>query len=297
MRVVGISLLLGAVLVSLAASAPAAETIRYEIYQVRSGDTVENIAARFGVDAGRLRRLNGLSEETAVTPGQSLAVVLPADPEADQQTAASAGDGSAQPQELAPRFAVTTGPCQITKECGGGAVLYELDKGARIVVKCEEGDYWGVVMQDGSIGWIAKPALQMTAEGLAPDRLEAMLQGGRGDIVEYATRYLGMPYRYGGRLPDNVDCSLFVQTVFAANGIKLPRTAHAQAEVGQPVSWNQLQPGDRLLFANRSGYINHTGIYMGGWRFIHASSYDGCVAVDSLTNPHYWASFAGARRP
>jgi cell wall-associated NlpC family hydrolase len=152
-------------------------------------------------------------------------------------------------------------------------------------------------MQDGSIGWIAKPALQMTAEGVAPDRLEAMLQGGRSDIVGYAVRFLGMPYRYGGRLPDNVDCSLFVQTVFAANGIKLPRTAHAQAEVGQPVSWSELQPGDRLLFANRSGHINHTAIYMGDWRFIHASSYDGCVTVDSLTNPHYWSSFAGARRP
>jgi cell wall-associated NlpC family hydrolase len=300
MRLVGISLFLGALLVGVAVPVAAVEAIRYEIYQVRSGDTLENIAARFGVDAAQLRRLNGLSQETPVMPGQSLAVVLPAEPDADQpgqQTTSDGGTGTAQPQELAPRFAVTTGPCQITKERGGGAVLYELDRGARIVVKCEQGDYWGVVMQDGSIGWIAKPALQMTAEGVAPDRLEAMLQGGRSDIVGYAVRFLGMPYRYGGRLPDNVDCSLFVQTVFAANGIKLPRTAHAQAEVGQALSWSELQPGDRLLFANRSGHINHTAIYMGDWRFIHASSYDGCVTVDSLTNPHYWSSFAGARRP
>ena len=50
--------------------------VGYEIYQVRSGDTIENIAARYGVTPGSIRRVNGLSASSQLAPGQSLAVVM-----------------------------------------------------------------------------------------------------------------------------------------------------------------------------------------------------------------------------
>lgn len=276
--------------------------IRYEIYMVCRGDTVENIAARFGVEAARIRAFNNLSDDAVLTPGLSLAVILAGEPvpeESQEQGSLDAWAGASaemtEPREIPPRYAVVVRRCNITGERGGD-VLYQPETGSRVIVKWEQGDYWGVVMQDGSQGWIPKSALQMTQEGISPAALEAVLQGGRPDIVAYAMRFLGTPYRYGGRLPHNTDCSLFVQTVFGAHGIRLPRTAAAQAEIGRPVRYHEMVPGDRLYFVNRSGFVNHTGIYVGNLAFIHASSRAGCVAVDSLAQRAYWPRLVSVRR-
>ncbi len=267
----------------------------YELYQVRAGDTVENIAARFGVRATQVRALNRLSPPAQPEPGHSLAIPLPTSlaPKPTHQTE--------QPlsRTLPPRYATVTAPAPITdKPTGSPAaeVLYHPDLGAQLIVTGEQGDCWGVVMVDGSTGWIPKSALQLTDQTLSPDTLHTMLQGGRPDIVQEAFRYLGTPYRYGGHLPYSLDCSLLVQRTFAARGLRLPRTADAQFDLGRPVNHSELLPGDRLYFISKSGRINHTGIYIGGGRFIHASSRRGRVAVDTLSDPIYWTRFAGARR-
>ena len=266
----------------------------YEIYQVRSGDTVENIAARFGIPAARIRQFNDLGPASLVV-GQSIAVPLAARPAPPR----AAPDSRSALNLLEPCYAIVTSPCTITSEpaeSGDGAALYEPQIGSQLIVSAEQGGYWSVVMIDGSPGWVPKSALQMTDRKLPADQLESMLNGGRPDIVQEAARYLGTPYRYGGRLPYDTDCSLLVQTACAARGIHLPRTAAEQFEVGRSVSYSELLPGDRLYFVSRSGRINHTGIYMGSGRFIHASSRRGCVGVDALYDRVYWTRFLGARR-
>jgi cell wall-associated NlpC family hydrolase len=295
-------LLATAVVLLAGACAPASANpapVRYEIYMVQTGDTVENIAARFGVEAALIRNFNNLAEGQALTTGQSLAVVLPGRPEpkAGEGQATDAIAGPAEPQEITPRYAVVGKRCQITGQPGGGSVLYEPVEGSRVIVGSEQGDYWGVVMANGMVGWTSKASLQATEDSLSPEDLDKLLrQGGRAEVVQYAMRFLGTPYRYGGRLPYDTDCSLFVQTVFAAFGVALPRTAHAQIEVGQAVPFDQMLPGDRLYFANRSGYVNHTAIYIGEMQFIHASSYSGCVTIDSLAARAYWTKLVCVRR-
>lgn len=263
----------------------------YEIYEVRAGDTVENIAARFGVAPELIYNLNVLSPSAALDPGQDLAIPLPGGRDRE-----SAGvEQAAAARQVPPRYAVVMTAGKITREPGSGGVLYAPAAGTRIVVKVERGSHWGVVMVDGSIGWIPKSCVEVSEETIAPERLQAMLAG-RYDVVQEASRYLGVPYRYGGSLPGSVDCSLLVQAACGARGIRLPRTAADQFEVGRPVSSNELMPGDRLYFVDRSGRINHAGIYTGDGQFIHASSRRGCVAVDSLSDGFYWSRFAGARR-
>ncbi|KPJ64926.1 hypothetical protein AMK68_00005, partial [candidate division KD3-62 bacterium DG_56] len=104
------------------------------------------------------------------------------------------------------------------------------------------------------------------------------------------------PYQYGGRLPHSVDCSLLAQTVFAAHGIRLPRTAAQQAYVGYPVGYAELLPGDRLYFYNSDGRVGHTGIHIAGGKFIHASASRGYVAMDDLFTTQWWRIYAGAMR-
>ncbi len=262
----------------------------YEIYQVRPGDTVENVAARFGISADLIRNFN--AQVGGLTPGQDLAIPLPG---------AASSQESETPRTvvarmLPPRYAKVVKSGQITSEPDGGDFLYQPGTGTKLVVKVERGTHWGVVMVNGSIGWIDKDCLEVSNDAIPAERFEAMLQGGRPDIVEEAAKYIGVPYRYGGSLPANVDCSLLVQTAHASRGISLPRTAASQFEVGRPVNYNELLPGDRLYFVNRSGRINHTALYIGNGQFIHASSRRGCVGIDSLSDSFYWTRFIGARR-
>ncbi|GBG56340.1 NLP/P60 [Sporomusaceae bacterium FL31] len=114
-------------------------------------------------------------------------------------------------------------------------------------------------------------------------------------LTQTSFRYIGVPYMFGGTTPNGFDCSGFVQFVFGNNGISLPRTADQQFEMGQPVSYSRLQPGDLVFFSTYASGPSHSGIYLGDGKFISATSSRG-VAVD-LMESRYWGSrYVGARR-
>ena len=284
-------------LVALAAIWPAgagAQTVvNYEIYCAQAGDTVENIAARFGLSAGEIRSLNRLLEGQALAPGQSLAL-----PVRQSQPGVSGSKETslrAKPEDGFPRLATVASPKAAITAQPGGRVLFQPPLGAQLIVISQANGHCGVLMVDGTTGWVARDTVVLQ-DPISPEQLNQLLRAGRSDIVREAFRYWGTPYELGGSLPASVDCSLLVQRVFSACGISLPRTAVAQAEVGTPVNYTQLLPGDRLYFINGQGRISHTGIYAGNGQFIHASSNRGGVAVDSLSSDHYWRRFVGARR-
>jgi len=93
-------------------------------------------------------------------------------------------------------------------------------------------------------------------------------------IVKTARKYLGRPYKYGATGPNSFDCSGFVYAVYKEVGIKIPRTSIAQSKIkGKKLSINELREGDLLSFdTSLKGHINHSGIYIGDHKFIHASS-------------------------
>lgn len=116
-----------------------------------------------------------------------------------------------------------------------------------------------------------------------PRSLEPMILGALQDsIVALALSQLGMPYVLGGTTPRGFDCSGFVRWV-AEQVVRmpLPRTARLQALAGQPVPRDALEPGDLVAFGEGKR-ISHVGIYVGGGRFVHASSVAGRVVVSRL---------------
>ncbi len=87
------------------------------------------------------------------------------------------------------------------------------------------------------------------------------------NIAKYACQFVGNPYVPGGTsLTNGADCSGFVQSVYKAFGISVPRTSWAQGNYGREVSYADAQPGDVIY------YGGHVGIYIGGGQIVHAST-------------------------
>ena len=94
----------------------------------------------------------------------------------------------------------------------------------------------------------------------------------RSRIVNYAMKFLGNPYVWGGTsLTRGADCSGFTMAVYAQFGYSLPHSSGAQAGCGRSVSFSNLQPGD-LIFYRNGGSIGHVAMYIGGGRVVHASN-------------------------
>ena len=112
-------------------------------------------------------------------------------------------------------------------------------------------------------------------------------------VVQYAKRFIGVRYVYGGSSPrSGFDCSGFVRYVYAHFGVSLPHSSYAQFGDGRRVSRSSLRPGDLVFFDG----VGHVGMYVGNGRFIHAPHTGTDVQVTSLSDPWYAASYDGARR-
>lgn len=102
-------------------------------------------------------------------------------------------------------------------------------------------------------------------------------------LIQIAKSLVGVPYKYGTTMadaPNFFDCSLFTQYIFKQIGVNLPRSTILQAEVGEEVSFENIQPGDLLFFHGTQGFYNkkfpegigHVVLYIGDGKTIHAAS-------------------------
>ena len=99
-------------------------------------------------------------------------------------------------------------------------------------------------------------------------------------IPDLALLYLNTPYLWGGKSVFGIDCSGFVQQVYKFSGIKLPRDAYQQAEIGHALSFvEEAEPGDLAFFDNPEGKIIHVGIILEENKIIHAH---GKVRIDPM---------------
>ena len=136
--------------------------------------------------------------------------------------------------------------------------------------------------------------------------LEQLEQNSRNNIVDqvisYAYRFRGTPYRYGASSPKGFDCSGFTSYVFKRFGIDLDRSSRGQITDGVRVKKNDLQPGDLVFFQGRSGRggVGHVGIVTkvnedNTFHFIHSACSSG-VTESKNTESYYSRRYVGACR-
>lgn len=129
----------------------------------------------------------------------------------------------------------------------------------------------------------AQQAAEQRARAASRSALRATLPDGwdSNAVLTEASKYLGVPYVYGGSSPSGFDCSGLVQYVYAQLGVSLPRTdgaqrAWAQAN-GTQVSAADAQPGDLMWMPG------HVGIYAGDGMILHAPTPGDVVRVQNAS--------------
>ncbi|MFF3617261.1 NlpC/P60 family protein [Streptomyces sp. NPDC002580] len=152
------------------------------------------------------------------------------------------------------------------------------------------------------LGWID----QYTAAARDPDLKN--LTGKVRTAIEAALSQRGVPYAWGGGNSagksyglccspsgksgahiKGFDCSGLTVYAYAQAGIRLPRTAAAQAGAGRRIraalGTGALKPGDLVFFADapgRDATIYHVGIYLGGGQMVNAARPGTVVRLDAV---------------
>ena len=145
--------------------------------------------------------------------------------------------------------------------------------------------------EDGYGAWLPTvnaSALQLTQQSYQPLHLSAeQIKSRLPQVIAFteAARQVPNHYLWGGTLGPNYDCSGLIQRAFASVGIWLPRDSYQQEAFVQPLSREQLQPGDLIFFGTER--VNHVALYLGEGLYIHSSGQEmgrNGLGIDSLTD-------------
>jgi gamma-D-glutamyl-L-lysine dipeptidyl-peptidase len=104
-------------------------------------------------------------------------------------------------------------------------------------------------------------------------------------LLNIAGQMMGFPYLWGGTSSKSADCSGFTKTAYYSQGIVIARDASQQSLYGKLLdikNTENLVPGDLLFFGRSEQRVTHTGIYLGNSQYLHASSSNGKVHVNSI---------------
>ncbi|MBO4307344.1 MAG: CapA family protein [Bacteroidales bacterium] len=119
-------------------------------------------------------------------------------------------------------------------------------------------------------------------------------------VINEAKKYIGTPYRWGGKGPGGFDCAGFTRYIYSKFGVSLSPSAAPQFREGVSVKRSELCKGDLVFYGGRKSRhsIGHVGIVTsvgdGEFFFIHASSKG--VRISSSNEAYYSTRYICACR-
>jgi len=120
--------------------------------------------------------------------------------------------------------------------------------------------------------------VEIIPRGFVHNRHLAPLSQIAPDFVAVAEQFLGVPYVWGGKTFQGLDCSGLIQTALATAGISAPRdTDMMEQSLGETVLGAKLKRGD-LVF-----WKGHVGVMRDGEILLHANAFHMQVASEPLS--------------
>lgn len=145
--------------------------------------------------------------------------------------------------------------------------------------------YYYKIKLNGKIGYIKKRAALVE---------DADVQNA---LAETAKAQIGKKYKWGGKGPDEFDCSGLTSYVYAQNKKKIPGTTRAQYTSAVKIRKSGLKKGDLVFFSNDdSKNVGVVGIYIGDNQVVMAANSRKGVTQVSLTTNYYNKHFISGGR-
>lgn len=139
-------------------------------------------------------------------------------------------------------------------------VVERLPMGVRLTISAADGDFHKV---EG---------------GFIHQRHLATLGALDSDYVSVAARLTGVPYLWGGRSGNGIDCSGLVQLALSFAGIAAPRDSDQQQALGASVARDELRRGDLVFLPG------HVGIMADDTHLLHANAFWMQVVTEPLAD-------------
>lgn len=168
----------------------------------------------------------------------------------------------------------------------------ELSYNTRLPYLGETKRAYRVMNPDGSHSWIDK------SDASQYDSVTDIPQPTGETLVETGKMFVGLHYLWAGMSGFGFDCSGFTFTIMQSHGITIPRDSSDQATHGQPVEFEDMQPGDLLFFAYEKGQgrVHHVGMYAGDGMMIHSPNSKRDVEIIPVKTKEYYEELSGIRR-
>ena len=173
-------------------------------------------------------------------------------------------------------------------------ILASLTNGTAVSVTGVSGGWYKVTV-NGKAGYINADYISTSVSSSTNMASYSGLSAKRTAVLDYAAKFLGVPYVYGGSTPSGFDCSGFTSYVYKNTVCSIERVAQAQFDTTTRVSRDELLPGDLVFFGSSAYSISHVGIYVGDDEFIHAPHTGDVVKYESLSGS-YASRFQGGGR-
>ncbi|MCW3072098.1 MAG: glycoside hydrolase [Bacteroidetes bacterium] len=106
-------------------------------------------------------------------------------------------------------------------------------------------------------------------------------------LYSFIDDWYGVPYKYGGKNKNGIDCSNFTSTLYKDIYNKtLTGSSSSIFNQCKIVSRKELREGDLVFFKIEKDEVSHIGVYLQNNKFVHATTKKG-VMIDDLDEAYY----------
>lgn len=208
----------------------------------------------------------------------------------------------------------------VYKDAKGVDKLGSAPAGSMVYVIGVDGSYLRIMNKSGTQkGYIKASAISATkrdgqedddgrgasAADAVPESLRSTTKSPDGSKIEYAIyvaqNLIGAPYAADANPPKTFDCATFCCYCYGkaqSNALKGSSYAQGYDDSYKKIAYDDLKRGDLVCFdtVEDDDASDHTGIYLGGGYFIHASSAARKVVLSQLNSGYYKRTFSWGRR-